>query len=49
MILVHAYEELKYTPKVLLALPETENQNVDELSYAYWLGYIYRCELNHSQ
>lgn len=49
MILVHAYEELKYTPKALLALPETENQNVDELSYAYWLGYIYRCELNHSQ
>ena len=47
MILVHAYEELKYTPKALLALPETENQNVDELSYAYWLEYIYQIGRAH--
>lgn len=45
MLLAHAYEaDTKHTPKALLALPETENHNVDELSYAYWLGYIYRCE-----
>ena len=45
MLLAHAYEaDMKHTPKALLALPETENSNVDELSYAYWLGYIYRCE-----
>jgi hypothetical protein len=45
MVLAHAYEaDLKHTPKALLALPETENSNIDELSYAYWLGYIYRCE-----
>ena len=45
MLLAHAYEaDLKHTPKALLALPENENANIDELSYAYWLGYIYRCE-----
>jgi hypothetical protein len=45
MLLAHAYEaDMKHTPKALLALPETENNNIDELSYAYWLGYIYRCE-----
>ena len=45
MILARAYEaERKHTPKALLALPETENSNIEELSYAYWLGYIYRCE-----
>lgn len=31
-------------PPKLAALPEEPNRNVDELSYAYWLGYIYRCE-----
>ena len=31
-------------PQKLAALPEEPNRNVDELSYAYWLGYIYRCE-----
>ena len=25
-------------------MPEEPNRNVDELAYAYWLGYIYRCE-----
>lgn len=45
MILAHAYEAgMKHMPMALLTLPETENRNVDELSYAYWLGYIYRCE-----
>ena len=45
MLLAHAYEaEMKHTPKALLELPENENSNIDELSYAYWLGYIYRCE-----
>ena len=45
MLLAHAYEaDLKHTPKALLALPETENSDIDELSYAYWLGSIYRCE-----
>ena len=45
ILLAHAYEaDRKHTPKALLALPKTENNHVDELSYAYWLGYIYRCE-----
>ena len=45
MLLAHAYEaDLRHTPKALLALPGTENSSIDELSYAYWLGYIYRCE-----
>ena len=45
LLLAHAYEaEIKHTPKALLELPENENSNIDELSYAYWLGYIYRCE-----
>ena len=26
---------MKHTPKALLALPETENSDIDELSYAY--------------
>ena len=25
-------------------MPEEPNRNIDELAYAYWLGYIYRCE-----
>lgn len=45
LLLAHAYDaEQKHTPKALLALPETENSSIDDLSYAYWLGYIYRCE-----
>ena len=31
-------------PPALAELPEEPNRNVDELAYAYWLGYIYRCE-----
>lgn len=45
LILSKAYEaEVKHTPKALLELPPTENTDIEELSYAYWLGYIYRCE-----
>lgn len=45
LILSRAYEaEIEHIPKALLELPETENSNIDDLSYAYWLGYIYRCE-----
>lgn len=45
LILSKAYEaEVKHTPQALLELPETGNTDVDELSYAYWMGYIYRCE-----
>ena len=36
-------EEMKL-PAALAGLPATPNRNVDELAYAYWLGYIYRCE-----
>ena len=31
-------------PAALAELPEEPNRDVDELAYAYWLGYIYRCE-----
>ncbi len=31
-------------PPVLSQLPEEPVRDVDLLSYAYWLGYIYRCE-----
>lgn len=45
LVLAKAYEaDMKHTPKALLALPDTENSSIEELSYAYWLGYIYRCE-----
>lgn len=45
LLLTQAYQsEINHTPKALLALPLEENKNVDELSYAYYLGYIYRCE-----
>lgn len=45
LILSKAYEaETKHTPAALLELPSTENTDIEELSYAYWLGYIYRCE-----
>ncbi len=45
LLISQAYtaERLRLPPK-LAALPEEPNRNVDELSYAYWLGYIYRCE-----
>ena len=31
-------------PPALAGLPDEPNRNVDDLAYAYWLGYIYRCE-----
>lgn len=45
LLLSQAYEAEKlYLPSRLAALPEEPNRDIDELSYAYWLGYIYRCE-----
>ena len=45
LLLSQAYEsEQLRLPAALAELPEEPNRNVDELSYAYWLGYIYRCE-----
>jgi len=45
LLLSQAYEEERLRlPPALAELPEEPNRNVDELSYAYWLGYIYRCE-----
>ena len=45
LLLSKAYdaEKLKLPP-ALEALPDEPNRNVDDLAYAYWLGYIYRCE-----
>ena len=45
MTLSRAYEtEHPLLPTALKELPKEGNRNVDELSYAYWLGFIYRCE-----
>lgn len=45
LVLSRAYEaDFRHTPKALLELPSTENTDIDYLSYAYWLGYMYRCE-----
>ncbi len=45
LLLSQAYEaERLKLPSALAELPEEPNRNVDELAYAYWLGYIYRCE-----
>lgn len=45
LLLSQAYEseELRL-PDKLKGLPADENKDIDELSYAYFLGYIYRCE-----
>ena len=45
LLLTQAYgaERLRLPP-ALAELPDEPNRNVDELAYAYWLGYIYRCE-----
>ena len=45
LLLTEAYkaEKLKL-PQALADLPQEQNRNVDELAYAYWLGFIYRCE-----
>ena len=45
LLLSQAYEAEKLMlPPALAALPEEPNRNVDDLAYAYWLGFIYRCE-----
>ena len=45
LLLTQAYEaEQLRLPPALAELPETPNRNEDELAYAYWLGYVYRCE-----
>ena len=45
LLLSQAYgAELLRLPPALAELPEEPNRNVDELAYAYWLGFIYRCE-----
>lgn len=45
LVLSKAYETEYYQPpKALLELSGVEVSNIDELSYAYWLGYMYRCE-----
>ena len=45
LLISRAYEEERLMlPPALAELPEEPNRNVDELAYAYWLGYIYRCE-----
>ena len=45
LLLSQAYEEEKLRlPPALENLPPEPNRNVDDLSYAYWLGFIYRCE-----
>lgn len=45
LLISQAYDaETLKLPPALAELPEESNRNVDELAYAYWLGYIYRCE-----
>ncbi len=45
LLLSQAYEaERLRLPPALAELPDEPNRDLDELSYAYWLGYIYRCE-----
>lgn len=45
LLISKAYEaETLRLPPALKGLPAEPNRNVDELAYAYWLGYIYRCE-----
>lgn len=45
LLLSQAYEaERLQLPAALEELPTEPNRNIDELAYAYWLGYIYRCE-----
>ena len=45
LLLSRAYEaETLRLPSKLLSLPAEPNRDIGELSYAYWLGYIYRCE-----
>ena len=45
LLLSQAYtSDTTRLPPALEELPDEPNRDVDELSYAYWLGYVYRCE-----
>lgn len=45
LLVTEAYEDdSPRLPAELEKPPDEPNRNVDELSYAFWLGYIYRCE-----
>ena len=45
LILTQAYEaSIRQTPRALLELPKIDRPDIDAMAYAYWLGYIYRCE-----
>ena len=45
LVLTEAYKAEKMKlPQALAELPAEPNRNVDDLAYAYWLGFIYRCE-----
>ena len=45
LLLSQAYdEEMLRLPPALKNLPPEPNRSIDDLSYAYWLGFIYRCE-----
>ena len=45
LLLSQAYgDDMMRLPAALADLPEEPNRDVAALSYAYWLGYIYRCE-----
>lgn len=45
LLVSRAYEaDTLKLPPALADLPEEPNHSVDDLAYAYWLGYIYRCE-----
>ena len=45
LLLSQAYDADRLRlPPALESLPAEPNRNIDDLSYAYWLGYIYRCE-----
>lgn len=45
LLLSQAYtSDMTRLPPALKELPEEPNRDVDELAYAYWLGYVYRCE-----
>jgi hypothetical protein len=45
LLISKAYDaETLKLPPALKELPEEPNRDEDDLAYAYWLGYIYRCE-----
>ena len=45
MAITRAYEADRLAlPPALKELPPEPNRNTDRLAYAYWLGYMYRCE-----